>query len=211
MYRSVSFEDDPRWDFHRETTPKDKQDRRVTLDSDRTSTIATPYKKSESSDPRYPSEAPVQSPPFVVNHNHNPTMPKTNKQWKNEVETLKEELRRQDERIQQLERENKQLRSKLEDRESPQEPPTSQEAAPADDDRQQASKPFVHFQDPPDPIRTTPPPRRHSSRYSPGSHFVAELTHVMDLNVGHHTLLASIMDEHFERQARGYYADERLR
>jgi hypothetical protein len=33
----------------------------------------------------------------------------------------------------------------------------------------------------------------------------------MDLNVGHHVLLASIMDEHYERQARGYYADERLR
>ena len=223
MFRSVSFEDDPRWNFHWETAQEEESQRFVT-DHPVCTSESAPSVLSEVATPQYTPRNqrsnPIQSPPFVVNNNssNDPTMSEENEghPWQDDMAILRQALRRQEEMIQRLQQENSVLRSKLNDKESNQRKTHNEESAA----QKGTPKPFVNHQDFSDHHRSTPPvgnlsrsstPPSLLRHHSPGVTFVEEFVQVMELNAGHHTLLASIMDRYFERQCSRYNTDERFR
>ena len=221
MFRSVSFEDDPRWNFHWETAQETETQLPVTDLHICTSESASQV-LSEAATPQYtPRDQrsnPVQSPPFVVNTNsrNDPTMSKVNEghPWHDDMAILRQALRRQEETIQQLQQENSILRSQLNHQKPNQRKDDKKDTAA----HQSTPKPFVKGQDVSDHYKSTPPVGNLSRsstppllrRHSPGMTFVEEFVQVMDLNAGHHNLLASIMDRYYERQGSRYNADERF-
>ena len=224
MYHSVSFEDDPMWNFHGENPSKGSDLRQVdNADKDHTLFASTPHGHSETtvadSTRRYAHGNPVQSPPFFVNEirNNDPSMKNNDKNdWNETVGTLKQALGERDERIQRLELENVELRAKLKEKDSCERSMSEEDVA---DGRN--PKPFVHQRNLPHRPRSTSnaghsplssyPSSSLTTPGRSGAQFVAEFTQVMDLNVGHHTLLASIMERHYERQSREHFSDERFR
>jgi hypothetical protein len=95
--------------------------------------------------------------------------------WKREYLILKEAHRRQGQRLEALQSENEALLQTL---------------------LRDTAKPFPSTSTPIAKDKTKP------HIYSPGTQFVAELVEVMELDVGHHALLSSIIDRQHEEQQR---------
>ena len=133
-------------------------------------------KKSHSQTPTTP--VPIQSPPYS---------PPTD--WKREYCILRKAYLKQECRLEGLQEEN--LRLKRQIQELLEENKNHEHAETFDDNNT---------------LTTTTTARTRTLPYSsPGTHFVAELSEVMELDVGQHALLSSIMDQRYAHTSWNRY------
>lgn len=159
--------------------------RRVTLDGAAESTPAPPRhaRRRGHSTTTLPKTTPatpipVQSPPY------SPPL-----DWEREYCILREAYRRQERRLTKLEQENEALRRAA---------ATQQQAVKCSSkDIPPGTSPIT------EETSNMPVSASSYSTNSPGTQFVAELVEVMELEVGQHALLSSIIDrQHQEKQKR---------
>lgn len=122
---------------------------------------------------------------------------KNNDDMKSAIESMRNVVERQEARMRQLEIENQELRDVIRHLRS------RERMIPQTEPRRRP------------PTEYTPPrrryedislnPSRRESSFSPGTRFVAELSKVMDLEVGHHAPLSLILDRELERQHQESY------